>query len=137
VLTGAPLVRLKAVPKPKLGYRIVRRLAALGLVSKGVLESRRKKYGSPDYLAANGVMRDILVRTVAEDYSADLAAIDVPVRMVWGALDDQAPADAGLAASELTAGATFRSVPGAGHLLVGELEAAVRAELLTLIGDLK
>lgn len=132
VLTGVPLVRLVSAPKPSLGFRIVRSLARAGLVSQKALEKRRQKYGSADYLAAQGVMRGILVRVVGENYDDDLARITAPVRLVWGELDAAAPADAGLAASTRLADATFRVVPGAGHLLEGELRDAVREELLAL-----
>ena len=135
VLTGVPLVRLTAAPKPALGFRVVRSLAKAGVVPKSVLENQRRKHGSADYLAAQGVMRDILVRVVGETYDAQLAAIRVPVRMVWGENDTSAPADAGAAAAERIAGSTFRLVPGAGHLLDGDLRTAVRSELLALIDE--
>jgi len=135
VLTGVPLVRLHAAPKPALGFRIVRSLAKAGILPKSVLENQRRKHGSADYLAAEGVMRDILVRAVGETYDEQLAAIRVPVRMVWGENDTSAPADAGAAASERIAGSRFRVVPGAGHLLEGPLSTAVREELLALIDE--
>jgi pimeloyl-ACP methyl ester carboxylesterase len=135
VLTGVPLVRLVAPPRASPGYRFVRALAKSGLVSQKTLDRQRDHYGSADYRAAQGVMRNILVRVVAEDYSDDLAAIRAPVRMVWGERDAAAPADAGLAASELIANARFQVVPGAEHLLEGSLADAVRAALIELLGE--
>lgn len=135
VLTGVPLMRLKAAPKASASYRLVRWLARRGLVPQKTLEAQRHKHGSADYRAAQGVMRDIMVRVVPETYDADLARITAPVRMVWGGNDTAAPADAGLAASKLVTGAKFRVVPGAGHLLEGELRDAVREELLQLIEE--
>lgn len=135
VLTGVPLLRLTAAPRASASYRLIRWLARRGLVPKTTLEAQRHKHGSADYRAAQGVMRDIMVRVVAEAYDADLARIVAPVRMVWGEDDTAAPADAGLAASRLVAGARFRVVPGAGHLLEGELRDAVREELLQLIEE--
>lgn len=135
VLTGVPLVRLKAAPKPALGFRVVRALAKAGIVPKSVLETQRRKHGSADYLAAQGVMRDILVRVVGETYEEQLASIRVPVRMVWGENDTAAPADAGAAAATMIAGATFQIVPGAGHLLEGTLTTVVREQLLALIDE--
>jgi pimeloyl-ACP methyl ester carboxylesterase len=135
VLTGVPLVRLVPAPKASLGFRIVRSLARSGLVSQKALDRQRDKHGSPDYRAASGVMRGVLVRVISENYRDDLALVEAPVRMVWGENDTQAPADAGLAASKLIAKATFREVPGAEHLLEGDLAAAVREELLGLLGE--
>ena len=135
VLTGVPLLRLQAAPPPPLGFRLLKRLAALGLVSQARLEAERRKRGSADYNAAQGVVRDIFVRLVNEDYRDALSRLTVPVRMVWGERDTSAPADAGLAASRLINGARFRVVPGAGHLLEGDLTIAVREELLALIEE--
>jgi pimeloyl-ACP methyl ester carboxylesterase len=135
VLTGVPLLRLQAAPKSPVAYRLVRWLAKRGLVSQKTLDAQRQKYGSADYRAAQGVMRDVMVTVVGEDYRDDLARITAPVRMVWGEHDTAAPTDAGRAASELVAGARFRVVPGAAHLLEGDLAVAVREELLTLIEE--
>jgi len=133
VLTGVPLLRLQAPPKASLGYRLFKRLAALGLVSKARLEAERRKRGSADYNAAQGIVRDIFVTLVNEDYREVMARVNVPVRMVWGENDTSAPADAGLAASKLIPDARFRVVDGAGHLLEGHLETAVRHDLLELL----
>ena len=135
VLTGVPLLRLHDAPKPAASFRIARSLAKKGILPKSVLEKQRQKRGSADYLAAQGVMRDILVRVVNENYADDLARINAPVRMVWGENDTAAPADAGLAASQLIAHSTFRAVPGAGHLIEGDLRPAVREELLAMIDE--
>jgi pimeloyl-ACP methyl ester carboxylesterase len=136
VLTGVPLVRLVAAPKPPLTFRVIRSLARAGIIPHAVLEKQRHKRGSADYRAARGVMRDVLVRVIGEDYRDDLARVIAPVRMVWGANDTAAPADAGAAAAALIAGATFHTVAGAGHLLEGSLEKAVRDELHTLVSEL-
>jgi len=133
VLTGVPLVRLGVAPRASFGFRLLKRLASMGLVSQKRLDAERRKRGSADYNAAQGIVRDIFVTLVNEDYRDVLARIDTPVRMVWGENDTSAPADAGLAASELIAGATFRVVPGGGHLLEGAVETAVREELLALL----
>ncbi|MGV8884304.1 MAG: alpha/beta fold hydrolase [Microbacteriaceae bacterium] len=135
VLTGVPLMRLTAAPKAAFGFRVLKRLVSLGLVSKKRLEAERRKRGSVDYNATQGVMRDIFVKVVNEDYRAAMAALKVPVRMVWGENDTSAPADAGKAASKLIEGATFRVVAGAGHLLDGDLRSAVREELVTIMEE--
>ena len=135
VLTGVPLLRLTPAPTPPLSFRLARSLSKKGLLPKSVLEKQRQKRGSADYLAAQGVMRDILVRVINEDYRDDLARISAPVRMVWGENDTAAPADAGLAASQLVSHSAFRAVAGAGHLLEGDLRPAVRGELLAMIDE--
>lgn len=129
VLTGVPLVRASAPPRPALRVRLLKRLRAAGLVPASVLERARRSAGSADYRAAQGVMRDILVRLVNEDYRDDLAALDLPVTMVWGELDDAAPLAGARLAADLVAGARLEVVPAAGHLLDGALEQRVAEAL--------
>lgn len=135
VLTGVPLLRPVSTSRPKLEYRIVRALAKRGILPESALEKQRQKYGSRDYKAASGTMRGVMVRTVNEDYAADLALVRVPVRMVWGENDTEAPMALGRSASELIDGATFRVVEGGGHLLEGDVASAVREELLATIQE--
>ncbi len=127
VLTGAPLVRATPPSQPSLAYRIAKALHRMGLVSDAMMESRRKKSGSADYNAAQGIMREILVATVNENYDADLARITAPTWLVWGEHDTAAPTAAGHIASERIRGARWVVVPGEAHLLTPTLGAAVRA----------
>lgn len=129
VLTGAPLVRLTAPSKPALSFRIVKALNRIGLIPDRLLEARRAQSGSADYNAAPGVMRDILVKTVNENYDADLARITVPTWLVWGEGDTAAPTAAGKVASERIRGARWTVVPGEAHLLTPKLGDAVRSAI--------
>jgi pimeloyl-ACP methyl ester carboxylesterase len=130
VLSGAPLHRPPgARPRPRLSFRLARRLAALGVVSQDRIEALRQRYGSEDYRSASGVMRDVLVRTLAEDYAGVLARLRCPVELVWGDDDTAAPLwVAERLAAELP-GANLVVCAGAGHLtpltVPGELRAAV------------
>ena len=135
VLTGAPLVRLSAPAAPPLSYRLARWANSAGLLSDDRMDALRNQRGSADYRAAQGVMRGVLVKTVGENYDDDLAALTCPVRMVWGEGDTAAPTDAGRVAAE-RCGASFRVVAGTEHLLTGDLELAVREELLTFLDEL-
>jgi pimeloyl-ACP methyl ester carboxylesterase len=126
VLTGAPLVRLAPASKPSLSYRLAKALHRFGLIPDSVMESRRSKAGSADYNAAQGVMRDIMVTTVNENYDDDLAKIRTPTWMVWGENDTAAPTSAGKVASQQIRGAHWTVVPGEAHLLTPALGAAVR-----------
>lgn len=137
VLTGVPLVRATPPPRPRLALRVAKRLHAAHLLPASVVERLRRRGGSADYNAAEGVMRGVLVRVVGEDYSGDLARLagTVPVSLVWGELDDAAPlAGARLAAAAL--GVEVEVVPGAGHLLEGALAEAVRRRLLAELAAL-
>jgi len=137
VLTGVPLVRLHKPAAPPVSYRLARWANRRGLLSDARMDALRDQRGSRDYRAAQGVMRGVLVRVVNENYDADLddlAAGTVPVRFVWGEHDTAAPTDAGRVAAERV-GAPFRLVAGAAHLLEGDLELAVREELLALVAE--
>lgn len=127
VLTGAPLVRLAPTGKPKLSYRFAKWANRAGILSDAAMESRRRKAGSADYNAAQGIMRDIMVATVNENYDDDLARITTPTWMVWGENDTAAPTAAGKVASERIRGAHWTVVAGEAHLVTPALGAAVRA----------
>jgi len=130
VLSGVPLHRpFGARSRPPLRLRTARRLASHGLVSQEQLEALRQRFGSEDYRAAVGVMRDILVRTLAEDYAEALAAVRCPVELVWGDDDTAAPLAVAQQAQHELSDANLVVCRGAGHLtpltVPDELRAAV------------
>ncbi|MFM1953405.1 MAG: hypothetical protein RL187_614 [Actinomycetota bacterium] len=125
VLTGVPLTRLKPASKPKLAFRVIRALRKAGVVPETVLERAREKYGSADYRSAQGVMREILVGAVAEDYLDDAKKVSVPVTLVWGEHDRPAPLEVAQKSLEFFPHATLRVVSGASHLMEGNLEREV------------
>lgn len=67
------------------------------------MERRRRRHGSADYRAATGVMRDVLVRVVNESYEEELAGLDLPVHLLWGADDREVPVEVGEKARNLIA----------------------------------
>ena len=133
VLTGVPLYRPRATGKPKLPYRIGRALHAKGLVSQARMEALRQKYGSEDYRNARGIVRDIFVKVVNEDYTreiASMAKVELPVRLVWGRHDTAAPTwMAEQALTQLGERATLDVVEDSAHLLDAGLVAALRAAI--------
>lgn len=119
VLTGAPLARTSTPKKPPGRYRLVRTLRRMGLVPESTLEKMRKRYGSADYLAAEGVVRQVLVRVLAENYEEQLsaiAALGFPVELVWGDNDSEAPLAVAQVVAEMVPQAVLTVCPGAGHL---------------------
>ena len=93
IIAGTPLFRNQTSSRPPLLYRAVRRLNRLRLASDARLESARRRYGSADYLAATGVMREIFVKVVNESYENELAEIRCPTAFLWGRRDTAAPID--------------------------------------------
>ena len=117
-LTGVPLLAREGAPtRSPAMYRLVRSLARRGLVGEARLERARQRYGSPDYRAATGVLRDVLVATVAETYEVELAATHQPVTLVWGAEDRDVPVSTAERAARLLAHGSLQVIPGVGHLL--------------------
>ena len=129
VLTGVPLLRKASTGKPPLGYRLVKRANALGLVSDAKLEAEKQKRGSADYRNAQGVMRDTLVKLVNEDYREQVEAITAPVEMVWGAKDTAAPLPMAQEAAALFRKADLVVSETSGHLLDDALYALLRERL--------
>jgi pimeloyl-ACP methyl ester carboxylesterase len=137
VLTGVPnLVARTGVGRSRspLGFRVARALHRRGLFPDARMEALRHRYGSADYRAATGVMRDVLVRVVNETYEDQLRAVRCPVELVWSDDDTAAPLDgAERAAALLGERATLTVLSGAGHLTPvtapDELRAAVGRRL--------
>jgi pimeloyl-ACP methyl ester carboxylesterase len=116
VFTGAPLIRLSPAGTPPLAYRTVRALRRMRLVPESMLESARNRHGSADYRAASGVMRDVLVTVVNEDYRDQLGRIACPVAFCWGEHDTAARPDVARQAAELVEHCVLVDiVEGAGH----------------------
>jgi pimeloyl-ACP methyl ester carboxylesterase len=128
VLTGAPLVpRPGPARKPAAAFLVARRLHRWGLVSDEAIEKARRRHGSLDYRNAEGIMRDVFVRLVAERYDDELAALTVPVALVWGDDDADVPVAVAREAQSLVAGSTLTLCPGAGHLTPLTAPAVLRA----------
>lgn len=117
VLTGAPVVpRPGGRRRPAPGYRAIKALRRLGLVGEARLEEARRRYGSADYRAAEGIMRPVFVRLVNERYDEELAALRCPVELVWGEDDAEVPVAVAQAIGAAVPGAVLTLCPGAGHL---------------------
>ncbi len=131
VLTGVPIFRPEgARTRTAPSYRVLRRLARLGLLGEERLERARRHHGSRDYREATGVLRAVLVRVLSERYEDALARIACPVTLVWGELDRVAPVEVARRAASLIGAPEVVVVPGTGHLLPTESPGALREALL-------
>jgi pimeloyl-ACP methyl ester carboxylesterase len=132
VLCGVPLLgREGRRPRTATIYRTVRRLHRMGLIGDRRMEATKNRYGSSDYRAAQGVIRDVLVRLLAEDYTGDMASIDCPVDLVWGEEDAEVPLEVAERAQRMMALARLQTLPGVGHLVPTE---APRELLRAILG---
>jgi pimeloyl-ACP methyl ester carboxylesterase len=85
------------------------------------MEQIRSRRGSSDYRAANGVMRDILVKVINEGYESQLRQIRSRVVLLWGEDDTEVPpavAETALRVMRQAGGAAeLEILPGVGHLV--------------------
>lgn len=130
VVTGAPIIRLTTLSKPKTRYRIVRWLNRRGAVSDARMEAARLEHWSPEYRNASPGMRPVWTNLVNENYDDAIAGIRCPLRLVWGEGDTAAPCAEELATRT---GAPLVVVPGAGHMTPSTAPDALRTALKELL----
>lgn len=134
VLSGAPLIRPVAGVRPKWRYRAGRWAHQRGLIGESPMEALRQRYGSADYRSAQGVMREVLVRTLAEDYREELARVECPSHLIWGALDHEVPVTVAEAAASLLKDSVLEIVPEVGHGLPIASPARLRSAVERMVG---
>jgi pimeloyl-ACP methyl ester carboxylesterase len=132
VLTGVPFLHAagrKARVAP--AYKLIRTLHRMKMVSDDAMEAARQRFGSADYRAAQGIMRQVHVRSVNETYEEQLDAVRCPVHLIWGADDTAAPLEMAERALARVAQGDLAVYPGVGHmtplLIPGPLHDAVVA----------
>jgi len=132
VLSGVPLYRVGPRRRSPFAYRAIRAAHRAGMLGEERLERARRRYGSADYRAATGVLRDVLVRVVGEEYEAVLKEIACPVELVWGANDTTAPVAAARRAVDVLERAHLVVLEGVGHLTPTEAPSELRAATMRL-----
>jgi pimeloyl-ACP methyl ester carboxylesterase len=111
--------------------RLGRTLHRLHLVGDQRMETIRHRYGSADYRAASGVLRDVLIKAVSEDgtYGEALAQFPGPIDLVWGEADSAAPVAGARAALEYCRRGQLQVLAGVDHFTpqraAGDLRAAL------------
>lgn len=122
--------------KSPAAFRVGRWLHRRGLMGDARMESLRRKYGSADYRAASGVLRDVLVTVVNERYDDVLGSLSMPVSLVWGAEDSAAP----VSAVSLAAGALnhvrLTVLPGIDHFTPTHAADALHAAVLAMLAEI-
>ena len=134
IVTGTPLLHSPVAVRSPRPYRMIRWLHRRGWLSDERMEAARHKYGSRDYRAASGIIRDVLVATVAEGYEEELARLEVPLHMLWGELDTVVPVAVAERANELlrtpdVGARRLRVLKDVGHFMPNEA-AATLADLI-------
>ena len=96
----------------RLAFRLARRLTSEGPAR----ERLRARFGSSDYAQATPLMRQVLVKAVNEDLSAAARAIRLPVLLIYGDQDRDAPADIGMRFNAMMPSSRLVVLRGFGHL---------------------
>lgn len=129
VLSGVPLLKRADRPaaRPALRFRLARAMHRRGLLGDDTMDRMRQWFGSADYRAATGIMRDVLVTAVNETYESQLGHIGQPVELVWGRQDDQVPVEVAERAAQMLADAHLTVLDDIGHFVPTEAPEALAA----------
>lgn len=123
ILLGAAGVKPKITMRSHV-YKLVAKSGkmtlSLPVLRKYSARARSKLYrsaGTSDYLATNGTMRRVFLKTIDEDLSHLAKDVTCPVLLVWGSEDRDAPlADARFYAAAMPS-ASLKIVQEAGHFV--------------------
>ena len=121
VLTGSAGIRPRrtlrgaARVRSYKALRAVQRSAVVPQALRRAAGRNADQRGSADYRAASGVMRGTLVRIVNEDLRQLLPRLDLPVLLIWGDHDTEAPLEDGRVMERLIPDAGLVVFEGAGH----------------------
>jgi pimeloyl-ACP methyl ester carboxylesterase len=134
VLTGAPMLHpQRRNGRVALAYRVTRRLHTLRLVSDDAMEAARQRFGSADYRAAQGVMREVLIRAVNETDEVQLESVRCPVHLIWGGDDTAAPLEVAEHAVARLARGDLAVHPGVGHMTPLLIPSALRSAVASCL----
>ena len=84
--------------------------------AQGALRAKLYEKAQSDYLHS-GAMRDIFLKTIAEDLSGDAARITIPTLLIWGSEDRTTPLEDGVRFEQLIPGAQLEILEAAGHFV--------------------
>jgi pimeloyl-ACP methyl ester carboxylesterase len=125
IVSGLFLVAAAGLPrsrthfqKLKVGTKIAAYKALKFLPRLGVdTASLRDKFGSADYRNA-GPMKSIFVKVVQENLADIASQVRCPVRLVYGALDEETPPDIGQRLTKLLPNASLSVLPRLDHYTI-------------------
>ncbi|MBN0971175.1 MULTISPECIES: alpha/beta fold hydrolase [unclassified Gordonia (in: high G+C Gram-positive bacteria)] len=132
IFTGVPFIRPTGAGKSPVLFRIAKRLHRLELLPDSVMNQYRERYGSADYRDAHGIMREIFVKVVNENYDAAIATVAdarIPMDLVWGSEDTAAPLSANAVIADQVPSAQLDVINGSGHML----DTPMRGALITAV----
>lgn len=123
-LAGLVLVSSAGIPRKRSALQRFRskvqgarfQFAKKRATDQAALTELENKFGSADYIHSEKIgLRDVFLKVIAEDQSADVVNIKVPTRLVYGAKDDETPVSIGERLQQLIPGATLVVCPEFDH----------------------
>lgn len=87
------------------------------------------RFGSLDYQRA-GPMKSILVKSVNEDLTSEIAAIQSPTLILWGEHDNETPLETGYRFNKLIKNSELIVFPGKGHQVFQDVGAHLCASYI-------
>ncbi|MFW5691372.1 MAG: alpha/beta fold hydrolase, partial [Chloroflexota bacterium] len=97
------------------GVRDGLKAAGLGSLSDRLRGWYNHRYGSSDFNATTGIMRETFVQVVNEDLRDHARRVAVPVLLIWGDADADTPLWQAQELERLIPDAGLMTYPGAGH----------------------
>lgn len=80
-----------------------------------LIDDLKDKYGSLDYKMSKGIMKDILVKVIHEDYTDSLNKIKASTLLLWGELDFDTPISDGKIMNEKIKDSGLVTIKSANH----------------------
>ena len=120
LIAGAGLQRKRPLLKKLyMALRIYTFKALKTLITLGLNEEwLRSKFGSSDYKNTSGIMRQVFIKVVNEDLSAQAQNVCCPVSLIYGEQDTETPPEIGERLSILIKNAKMVRLPGQDHYSV-------------------
>lgn len=92
----------------------------IGRICPSLVDKARRRLGSADYRAADGVMRQTMTLALNTDVRPHLSKITVPTLLIWGEKDTATPLADAKVMQKLIPDAGLVTVPNAGHFSFAE-----------------
>lgn len=122
-----------------IAYTLVAKAGKVAFLLPGVKQFRQRartklytQAGSLDYLGV-GDMRQIFLRTINEDLSADAATIRIPTLLIWGSEDHEAPLADARTFHRVISNSVLKIVQGAGHFVHTEHQRKVEKWIVSFL----
>ena len=119
-------------------YKALKKILNLGFMKKlfpKAVERAQGRFGSEDYKNASPLMRQVMVKMLAEDVRPCLPHITASTLLIWGENDTATPLSDGRQMEAVIPDAGLAVLPGAGHFAFAEKWGQCRAILDSFLSD--